>query len=120
MGANCEYKDKTKVIIFNKGGKVLKSHVFYLDNVQLENVQSYCYLGIMFMASGSFKNACIRLNDLATRALFKLKSINVRDNIVLANKLFNSLILPIVTIAARFGVHSYCKKSTPTIFTNYT
>jgi hypothetical protein len=87
---------KTKVLIFNKGGKLIKSCQFVLNNQQLENVSSYCYLGIVFSASGLFKAACERLSDQALKALFKLRTIDIRNNFTTAIKLFNSLVMPIL------------------------
>ncbi len=89
--------EKTKVLIFNKGGKLLNKHPFHLDGVKLDIVTNYCYLGILFTASGSFKMACERLTLLASRAAFKLKSFDTRNNIVLAYRLFNHLVTPILS-----------------------
>ena len=40
------HSQKTKVLIFNKAGKLIKGHTFLLDGVQLEVTDSYQYLGI--------------------------------------------------------------------------
>jgi hypothetical protein len=87
---------KTKVIIFNKGGKLLKKFNFTYKGNVIDIVQNYCYLGIVFNAAGSFKPACSRLCDQALKALFKIKQLNIRNNIGTALKLFNSLIVPIL------------------------
>ena len=50
---NCE---KTKIMIFNKSGKLLHEK-FTLGNEQLENTNSYTYLGVTFVPSGKFKTA---------------------------------------------------------------
>ena len=89
--------DKTKVLIFNNSGRTIKSVRFSLYGELLENVHNYCYLGVMFSASGSFTNAYKHLYDKASRALFKLKQINVHSNVPVALKLFDSLVAPIVT-----------------------
>lgn len=88
--------EKTKVIIFNKSGRVITRYTFSYRGTILESVQSYCYLGILFTVSGNFRQACDRLAEQASRALFKLKTINVRDNVSVAYRLFDSLILPIL------------------------
>ena len=75
--------NKTKVVVFNTGGKKLKHLDFYLGTEEIENVQNYCYLGIIFNASGSFSNVCIHIADEAMEAFFKLKQINVRENALL-------------------------------------
>ena len=38
--------NKTKIIIFNKAGRVLKGHNFTYGNILLEHVNEYKYLGI--------------------------------------------------------------------------
>ena len=50
---NC---DKTKIMIFNKAGKLIKEK-FTLANESLENAKSYTYLGFVFVPSGSFNPA---------------------------------------------------------------
>jgi hypothetical protein len=48
---------KTKVMIFNKSGKVLKGYIFSFEEQSLELVLEYKYLGIIFKPSGSFSFA---------------------------------------------------------------
>ena len=40
--------DKTKVIIFNKGGHIIKRFNFWLGTEPVSITQQYCYLGIIF------------------------------------------------------------------------
>jgi hypothetical protein len=87
---------KTKVMIFNKGGHIIRRFRFTLNQSDIDIVTNYCYLGINFSASGNFNLAIESLHDKATKALFKLKQHNLRDNVVTAFKLFNALILPIL------------------------
>lgn len=44
---------KSKVIIFNKAGRIIR-HKFLFKNNEIECVSNYKYLGIHFSASGSF------------------------------------------------------------------
>ncbi|CAC5419756.1 unnamed protein product [Mytilus coruscus] len=44
---------KTKIVIFNKGVKMIKSN-FYFNGEPVENVRNYKSLGVIFSASGSF------------------------------------------------------------------
>ena len=66
--------DKTKIIIFNKNGKLMNNTSFYYENTKLENVRQYCYLGVIFQCSGSVKGAIQLLKDKANKAKFKLLS----------------------------------------------
>ena len=53
---------KTKVIIFNKSGKVLKGYSFLLAGAQIEVADSYQYLGVKLRPSGSFTEATAELD----------------------------------------------------------
>ena len=64
--------DKTKIMIFNKPGKLIKDK-FTLGNVPIENANSYTYLGLVFVPSGSFKPAMEALCKKASKAMFKLR-----------------------------------------------
>ena len=61
--------DKTKCMIFNKTGRLLRRH-FYLKGVQLENVRTYKYLGFLITPSGEINSG---LKDLCDRALKAFK-----------------------------------------------
>ena len=87
--------DKTKVLIFNKGGHKFTSYNFTLNGLKIDIVQSYCYLGIIFSSCGSFKRACEALSNKALKAFFKFKQIHPYNNVPLAMKLFDTLISPI-------------------------
>ena len=52
--------EKTKILIFNKSGKLLKNDKFFINGILLENVQEYKYLGILMRASGTFTNALMQ------------------------------------------------------------
>ena len=86
-------------MVFNKGGSIINKHKFTFGSDLVEIVQHYCYLGIMFSACGTFNAAIKHLMDKSTKALFKLKQIDPRDNAILALKIFDSLISPILTYA---------------------
>ena len=86
--------NKTKIIYFNSSRK-LPVHRFELNGIEIEQVNEYCYLGIVFTSNGSFKAACNRLYLQALKALFKLQQLDIRGNIPVAIHLFNTLVLPV-------------------------
>lgn len=45
---------KTKVIIFNKPGRLLKEY-FYFEKERIESFNNYKFLGLKFISSGLFK-----------------------------------------------------------------
>ena len=87
---------KTKVLIFNKGGHQFKRFSFTYNGKSLDITNQYCYLGIVFSSCGSFKTAVLDIVDRSRRALFKLKQYDVRSNVSLSLKLFDSLVMPVV------------------------
>ena len=110
--------DKTKVIIFNKGGKRYCRHKFKIRGMDIEIVNKYCYLGIIFSASGSFTNACDALFDKALKAFYKFKQLHPQNNAKLAARLFDALVVPILTYAGVVWGPLYAHKiSTDNFFT---
>ena len=86
---------KTKVVIFNKGGHILKRFKFCYRNELLEITQKYCYLGIVFSSCGTFVSACKAIVEKSLKAFYKLKQLDTRNNVTLTLKLFDSLVAPV-------------------------
>ena len=76
-------------MIFNRGGHKISKYSFVLNNSPIEIVQSYCYLGITFTASGNFSHACDALYEKALRAYHKSKGLQPQNNVRQALKLFD-------------------------------
>ena len=102
---------KTKIVIFNKGGHSISRHKSFIYDNQIEIVQKYCYLGIVFSSSGSFKNACNVLYDKALKALYMLKQIQPHNNVKLALNLFDTLIFPILSYGGVVWGPLYAQKA---------
>ncbi len=64
---------KSKVLIFNKSGRCLNGS-YSIQNQALECVSSYKYLGVIFSASGSFRQTQNDLYKKGLKALFMLKN----------------------------------------------
>ena len=103
--------EKTKVIIFNKGGYKISRHSFMIMNSNIEIVQKYCYLGIIFSSTGNFKNACDALYDKALKAFYKFKQLHPQNNVKIALQLFDTLIFPIVSYAGVVWAPLYATKT---------
>ena len=88
---------KTKVMIFNKGGRNLKNFNFTFGNETVETCQHYTYLGITFSACGTFTKAINEITGKALKVFYKLRQLNTRDNALLTLKLFDSLVSPIIS-----------------------
>ena len=90
--------DKSKVLIFNKTGKLYTTSFTYKGR-KLECVKEYKYLGVTFCASGIFSSASSELYKKALKGVFKLKSIFGTDypNVNVALHIFDHTIKPILT-----------------------
>ena len=73
------HSQKTKVLIFNKAGKLIKGHTFLLAGVPLEVTDSNQYLGIRLRPSGSFTGASEELCIKARKAWFSISKIIYED-----------------------------------------
>ena len=93
---------KTKCITFQKKNKLNKTELFTVGNCILSNVCEFTYLGIKINASGSFRSSPKFLGENANRACFALNNhLKVRDiPVVIALKLFDATVLPILTYGA--------------------
>ena len=89
--------NKTKVLIFNKGGKFLNQN-FILNGTSLECVNSIKYLGIMLTCSGSFTGAQQELLKKGNKALWKLKAdlVSLQPSIKTLCHVFDHTIKPIL------------------------
>ena len=96
--------DKTKVMIFNKTGRLIRKN-FIFNNIQLETVRSYKYLGFLITPSGEINSGLNDLRDRAMKAFFKLKTTvgtQFNRNIQTMVNLFDSLIKPILLYCSDF------------------
>ena len=102
--------DKTKIIVFNKTGKINNDETFIINNKEIEVVKEMKYLGIVFNNNGSFKSAIANLKGKAIKALFKLfKSFsNTTPDIKTAKHLFDAMIKPILLYNSEIWGSTVC------------
>ncbi len=88
---------KTKVLVFNKGGKVCKTNIVY-DNHKIESEQSYKYLGMLLTANGTLTKTRIDLSKRGQKAIFKLKTMFKQATVGFhtSMRLFDHIIKPIL------------------------
>lgn len=88
---------KTKVVIFSKG-KVRKRPVFKFDNVVLEIVDDYTYLGTVFNYNNKFNKAKKKQVNQARGALYSLlaKSYDLQLPLDIQLQLFDQIVLPVL------------------------
>ena len=64
--------DKTKIMVFRKGGNFPRNLHFMFEGKKIEIVKKFVYLGITFTTGGSFKETHKTLSGQALKAIFKL------------------------------------------------
>ena len=87
---------KTKVMIMNRGGRMFKDE-FVLNNVVLQNVQSYTYLGVLITNCFSVNSAMEYAKNRGMKCLYKLKRLiyDMDVSAKLCLKLFDQLVKPV-------------------------
>ncbi len=65
--------DKSKVMVFNTKNSIISTNILY-NNMKLEDVTSYKYLGLLLHISGKYTHAKQDLSDRSHKAMFKLMS----------------------------------------------
>ncbi len=94
--------DKSKAMIFNKTGKLLRRNFKY-KNANIETVREYKYLGFIIVPSGSIVAGLNDLKSRGNRAIFQIKNrmgeyFRLKPEISI--KLFNTLVKPILLYMA--------------------
>ena len=96
--------DKTKCMIFNKTGRLLRRH-FCLANQKVDMVREYKYLGRLITPSFNLQTALADLKDRGLRAFGAMKTklgSLFRKHIPTTIHLFDSLVKPILLYASDF------------------
>ena len=91
--------NKTKVMIFHRGGNPYPNTMFMYGENEVEIVRKFTYLGIVFSPGGSFIETTKALSGQALKAIYKLQSYLYKfTDISVAHRLelFDKLILPIL------------------------
>ena len=94
---------KTKVMVFRKGGRLRDNISFYYDGAELEIVHKFVYLGVTFTTGGSFHDTQNCLAGKGLKAIFKMnKLIYQFTDISIKHRLdlFDKLIVPILCYGA--------------------
>ena len=94
--------EKTKIVIFGGSKKLNKRFKFKIEDMIIEVVDRYKYLGVIFSESGSFLNARNHIVQQAKKAMIflyiRIKNLDLPFDLQL--KLFDHTILPILTYAS--------------------
>ena len=91
--------DKTKIMVFRKGGILPRNLAFYYNGQQLEIENKFRYLGVVFTVGGSFSECQNTLAGQAQKAIFQLNKYLYKFTFLSPRhklELFDKLILPIL------------------------
>ena len=113
MENGSEYK-KSQVVVFNSAGRLLTGYNFFYGERKLEQVKTYCYLGIEISCSGKFGLARNCLIEKAQKASFPLKALINQFQLPMKKimYLFNSFISPILLYNSENLAHLSHKQMT--------
>ena len=95
--------NKTKVMIFRKGGLLPRNLAFTYNGIPLEIVSQLKYLGIIFTPGGSFSEPQSTLAGQAQKAIFKLNKFLYKFTYIPPKHkldLFDNLISPILNYSS--------------------
>ena len=97
-------------MIFSKGKKDYSKYQFFQNNSQIEIVERYNYLDIVFYFNGNLKHVADDLYNKALKAFFSVKGkFNNFQEVPLkiCLKLFDSLLKPILTYGSEIWLSDY-------------
>ena len=97
-------------MIFSKGKKDFTKFMFTYQDIQIDIVEKYKYLGIIFHSNGNLKHAADDLYNKGLRAFFSLRKNFSNFNELpfsISMKLFDTLIKPIITYGSEIWISDY-------------
>ena len=100
---------KTKIMVFRKGGRLRRDLNFIYNYSQIEIVNKFCYLGVVFTAGGSNFETQKTLAGQASKAIFTLNKYLYSFTPLKPShrlELFDKLVSPILNYAGEvWGFH---------------
>jgi hypothetical protein len=95
-------------MVFSKGRLPINFN-FKMNNMELEIVSEFIYMGTMFQRTGSFKKKKINLAEKASNAMYDiLNKGRVHNLSVSVLDLFDKIIIPMLTYGSEiWGIRNY-------------
>ena len=100
---------KTKIMIFNKQGSLIKKYKFYYRNKIIQNTREYKYLGFTFSCSGSDNIGINILLNQAKKAWYSIQQIlckSIKKNVQTYLHLFDTQVKPVMLYACEIWADS--------------
>ena len=105
--------DKTKCLVFKKGGKKSILDKWHYNNQEIETVTTFKYLGFVFSSTGTFSKGIDNTILSGQRAFYNLSSNLENFDSMFVNtqlSLFNSLVSPVLSYACEIWGFAEAKK----------
>lgn len=105
--------EKTKIIVFRKGGKLARTDKFYYGQEQLDIVSTYTYLGVVFSSSGRFGAHLKQATSKASKALANVRQIMVNSKMNSWDSrihLYETIVKVTLLYAAEVWALNYCEE----------
>lgn len=101
---NC---NKSKIVVFSRGKVHQDNYDFVFGSENIEVVEDYKYLGLLFNYNGRFRKGELELKEQATRAMYSVigKGRKFDLPVDIQIDLFNTMVLPILTYACEVWGH---------------
>jgi hypothetical protein len=99
---------KTKIVVFRNGGKMKTNECWIYDNHQIEIVDNFNYLGVVFNYNGKFRFTQEIVADQGRKAIFGLKNSckDVSLNVETELYMFDTYVMPILNYGCEtWGFH---------------
>jgi hypothetical protein len=105
--------NKTKIMFFRKGGRIARNTRLFYNGLEIEIVNKFTYLGIVFTSGGSFEQTFEALSGQALKSMFKMKLyLQKFTNLEVKHRLdlFDKLIKPILNYGCEvWGINDATK-----------
>ena len=92
--------EKTKIMVFRRGGSLRKAERWYYHGSQLQVVPYFKYLGVTFSTSGSWARNNTLMGERGQRALNYIRSVNFKLSSLPCKALcsmFDAMVVPSMT-----------------------
>ena len=88
--------EKTKIVIFRKGGQISVNDRWFYNGSQIEATKHFTYLGMVFFSGGSFSENQNKIAGQAQKAIFSVQKMLDDIKCDMYCDLFDKLITPIL------------------------
>ena len=90
-------------MFFQKRGRLSNNLKFYYNNLEIEIVSKFTYLGIVSSTGGSFLHAQLTLSGQALKGIFKMnKQLNKFTNLTVKHRIYDKYMTYMINLYTLF------------------